>query len=459
MLDIQRLRDAVREVVWEQDISGMPRLRATLIRLLRGAHAIAHDLTEGQLTLQAMSLVYTTLLSLVPLLALTFSVLKAFGVHNQIQPLLLAFLAPLGEKGVEITNRIVEFVENIRVGVLGALGLGLLIYTVTSLIQKTEKAFNYAWRVERTRPFAQRFSQYLSVLTVGPVLVFSALGITASLMSTRLMQRLIAMEPFGTIIARLTEIVPYLLVISAFTFLYVFIPNTRVRLKSALVGGVIAGVLWETTGWVFASFIATSTKYTAIYSGFAILIMFLIWLYLSWLILLVGASIAFYHQHPEYLVVRRREIRLSNRVREKLALCVMALIGRRYYRNQPACTAEELAQSANVPTRAIESILAAIEHSGIIVQIAREPPAYLPARPLESVSIKDVFDAVRGAEEDAYLTVGRLPADPTVDTVMDRVDRALELTLRNRTLRDLTQPSETGPPEAQQNPTALSKNV
>ena len=110
------------------------------------------------LTLQAMSLVYTTLLSLVPLIAVSFSVLKGFGVHNQVEPMLSSVLAPLGDKGAEITSKIIEFVENTKAGVLGSLGLVLLFYTVVSLIQKIERSFNFTWRISKPRPFAQRFS-------------------------------------------------------------------------------------------------------------------------------------------------------------------------------------------------------------------------------------------------------------------------------------------------------------
>ena len=118
----------------------------------------------------------------------------------------------------------------------------------------------------------------------------------------------------------LSRLVPYLLIIAAFTFVYLFMPNTRVRLWPALVGGIVGGIAWQSAGWVFAVFIAGSGNYAAIYASFAILILFMIWLYLSWLVLLFGASVAFYVQHPEYLYMRGGEPRLSNRMRERLGL-------------------------------------------------------------------------------------------------------------------------------------------
>lgn len=437
MSAIKQIKSQLQEAVWNTELTSLPRWRARSTLLLRLMYSVVRDLADGQITLRAMSLVYTTLLSLVPLLAVSFSVLKAFGVHNQIEPILLGFLAPLGEKGQQITSTVIDFVENIKVGVLGTIGLGFLFYTVMALVQKVELAFNFTWHVKRPRPLVQRFSQYLSVLTVGPVLVFSALGITASLMNNSIVQALVVIEPLGTIVAVVGQLIPYMLIIAAFTFIYAFIPNTRVQLTSALAGGAVAGVLWQSTGWAFASFIVASTRYTAIYSGFAIIIMVMIWLYLSWLILLIGGSFAFYHQHPEYLRMHKHDLRLSNRIKEKLALLVMTAIARNHYRNQPAWTVEALAQHVGTPSGAIEIVISAIEQHGLIQQTANEPPRYLPARPLENIPAKELLDAVRAAGEDPYRGAAQFPANPLVDEVMDTMDRALNDALQGKTLKDL----------------------
>lgn len=437
MQTIERLKAWVKRALWGMDPNGLNPFRARLIRAVRIAYGIGRDLRDGQLTLQAMSLVYTTLLSLVPLLAVSFSVLKAFGVHNQIQPLLSTFLAPLGEKGDEITLQVIGFVENIKVGVLGALGLGLLIYTVTALLQKVEQAFNYTWRVKRTRSLAQQFSHYLSVVVIGPVLVFAALGLTGTLMHSSVMEALLTNPTFGWAAAVAGKLLPYVLVIVAFTFVYIFIPNTHVRFSSALLGGVVAGILWETGGWLFASFVVTSAKYTAIYAGFAIVIMFMIWLYVSWLILLIGASLAFYHQHPEFLTYQRRELKLSHRVHEQLSLLALALIGRTYYENRPPWTLDGLTQQLGVPVHAVERVIRPLERAGILSPTADDPPRWLPARPPESVSLKEILDTVRHAEEDRHLSVRQLPTDPTVHAVFERLDQAVGESLMGQSFKDL----------------------
>jgi len=433
------IQERYQHLLWGTEISGLKPVRRGLIAALRLLHAITRDLTEGQLTLRAMSLVYTTLLSLVPLLALAFSVLKAFGVHNQIRPTLLVMLEPLGERGTQLTEQILGFVDNMRVGVLGAVGLAMLVYTVTALLQKIENAFNHVWRVRRPRRLAQRFSQYLSVLTVGPLLVFSALGITATLLTSRAVVTLAKIEPFGTLIGVVGQVIPYLLVIAAFAFVYAFMPNTRVRFRSAMVGALVAGILWQSLGWAFAAFVAGSTKYTMIYAGFAIVIMAMIWLYLNWLVILIGASLAYYHQHPEQLLSPRREPRLSGRMREKLAFLAAAKIGQRFYRGEPAWTLEALAGQIRIPTTALESVIEAIRQRGLLLETADDPPCLIPARALESVTIKELLDAIRTAGEEPGLSAETMYSAERVNQLFQSMDESLSGTLHGQTWRDLAE--------------------
>ena len=205
-----------------------------LLGFLRYPYALVRDLLTGELNLRAMGLVYTTLLSLVPLVAFAFAVLKGLGVHRDLEPLLFEFLRPIGERAGELTNQIMSFVENVRGGVLGSVGLAFLLYTVVTTVQKLEGAFNFAWHVERPRSLMRRISEYLSLMVIGPVflvVVFSLFGVISE---HETMRWLASHEPLGTIIHGMGGAGPYLFVTGVFTFLYVFIPNTRVRLRPAL---------------------------------------------------------------------------------------------------------------------------------------------------------------------------------------------------------------------------------
>jgi membrane protein len=426
----------IERLLWRHAPRELAPWQRPLLFAARTTYAITRDLLQGYMSLQAMSLVYTTLLSLVPLLAVSFSVLKGFGVHNQIEPMLLQALAPLGPQGKEIATRLIGYVDNTQVRVLGSVGLLLLLYSVITLISKIEQVFNYTWRIQERRPFRQRISQYLSVLLIGPVLLFAVVGTTASLGASTVLQKAAAIQPFGLVLEGLGQLLPYLLVTAAFTFLYVFVPNTSVRLRSALIGALVAALLWQGIGQLFAQFMAGSTRYTAIYSGLAILILFMIWIYIAWLILLTGASIAFYHQHPEYLASGAHDLRLSNRQRERLALVLAERVAGAHYGRSPPCTAEQLAHEIDMPLSNVERALRMLEDTEIVLRTAGTPARFVPAQAPEEIPLTKILAAVRSYGEGA-LSSRLLPPTPAVAAVERKLEAAAEATLSGISLRDL----------------------
>jgi membrane protein len=378
--------------VWAREPSS--RYGRWLLHAARYALALVRDLFEGEISLRAMSLVYTTLLSLVPMLALAFSVLKALGVHDALQPVLERWLAPLGEQGTTLAHDVIGFVDNLRVGLLGSLGLVMLLYTSVSMISKVESSFNFIWKIGRTRGMSQRFSEYLVVLLVGPMLVFAALGMTASARNSALVAQAMSIAPFGELILALSKAVPYLLIIATFSFLYSFIPNTSVRLRAALLGGLFAGVAWESASAAFASF-AANANYKAIYSGFAIVIVLLLWIYLGWLIILFGCRLAFYVQNPQFLAESREAPPPGSRESEYLALRVMAAVGGRFLRGEPPLDYEELRRQLAAPPDRLGSVVATLLRSQVLAE-SQPGRKLLPARDPGSYSLGQLWLWARG---------------------------------------------------------------
>lgn len=437
LFPIRAWQDYFLQQVWRQNTDDMPPWRQQLIVALRIAHLVIRDLIDGMITLRATGLVYTTILALVPLLAVSFSVLKGFGVHNQVEPLLLNLLQPLGEQGAEISKRIIAFVDNTKAGVLGSLGLALLLYTVVSLLQKIETAFNYTWRVSHHRSIAKRFSDYLTITLIGPVLIFSALGLTASVSHLSLIQDIMQIEAIGSMVHLLGRLIPYLLVIGVFTFIYVLVPNVRVQFRSALIGGVVAGILWETASWAFTAFVVGSAKYTAIYSVFATLIIFFIWLYVNWLILLIGCNIVSYHQQPMQRTLKPRLLRLSNRVRESMALIIMTLAARHYHYHKPAWTADTLATRLNVDHDVCDLLLKRLTASKLLLATADTPPAYVPAYDPATMVLADIITAIRRSGEKDSLAPQALQSEPAIDNVYRQMETAIEDSLQGKNLLEL----------------------
>lgn len=432
-----QIKGFLHNELWRGDIERLAWPQRLAYKFIRFLFVLVREISTGQLTLRAMSLVFTSLLSMVPLIAVSFSVLKAFGVHNQIEPLLHNLVEPLGPQGDEIVVNVLGFVENMKVGVLGSVGMALLLYTVISLIQKVEMSFNYVWHAESSRSLSRRFSDYLSVIMVGPVLVFATMGLTASMMNSNIMLAVMSVEPFGSLLVLLSQLVPFILITLAFTFVYMFVPNTRVKLSSALTGALVGGVLWQGSGLVFAEFAAGSTRYAAVYAGFAILLLFMIWLYLSWLILLIGAQVAFFHQYPERIRLTDKRMPLSGRFREQMALLVMYRITDVFVHRGKPLTQEMLADQLRVPRDRVGEVVELLQHRSLLVATASEPPEYLLAQDPATVELAQLLSSIRSAREEQALLEGRVTSEPPVDALLSRVDQAIAEATGGVTLRDL----------------------
>jgi membrane protein len=408
--------------------------------ILRYPYALLRDVFRGELTLRAMSLVYTTLLSTVPLIALSFSVLKGLGYHRDLEPILYNFLEPLGERATDLTGQVIGFVDNVRGGVLGSLGLIFLLYTVISMVQKVEESFNFVWRVEQPRSIGRRFSEYLSVMVVGPAVVVAAFGLIATLTNTSAVQALARYQPFGSILLWAGHLVPYIMVVGVFTFMYAFVPNTKVQLRAALIGGAFAGVLWAASGMIFTSFVARSTTTMVIYAGFAIVIVALIWLYVSWLVLLLGVQLAFYVQNPQYLRPGRGLIQLNGSLRERVALSIMYLVVDDYRGAQHRWSTNKLADHLDLPGAALGPIVTALERAKLL--LLAEDDTWVPARDPETIELAEVLDAIR--HDTAGPRLGRIrDVAPAVEAAR-QAENALKASLKGRTVKDLLEKADSG---------------
>jgi len=409
---------------------------ALTLRLLRYPYAILRDLSRGQINLYAMGLVYATLLSLVPLLAFAFAILKAFGAHRELQPLILEFFKPVGEGAGDLTQRVMEFADNVSTGVVGSLGLALLLWTLLGTIKKVEDGFNFLWRVEHARSFARRVTEYIALLIVGPVVVVGFIGLSHRALDT-------ATAGFGHYMPfwnRLTtwatvQLAPLLMVTAIFTAVYMFVPNTKVKWKSAVIGGVTAGFLWAVVGRLFTAFVVYTTRLSVVYAGFAIIVAALLWTYFGWLILLIGAQLSFYVQNRNYLRLGLTDLRLSAVQREQLTLRVMYLIAKSYHDGKNRWSVDGLSHELGMPGIAISRIVNALETAGLLTLTDDEH--LLPARDLSKISIQEIIYIARN--EKAGQVVPRPFKVPAVDAIGAKMDDAWRRSCGEMTLRELVE--------------------
>jgi membrane protein len=425
---LERLEDDL----FQKSRSMGPPWGATL-RWLRYPAALIRDWLRGEINTRAMSLAYTTLLSLVPLMVFSFAILKGLGARGDLRLILHEFFRPMGAAAAELTDSVLQFVTNMRGELLGSIGLAFLVYTVIATIQKVEGSFNFVWRVVRPRSFGRRFTEYLSVTIIGPILLAVAIGLLGSAEQSPFAQWLHGVAPLAVVLGVLGQIVPYAIVTVVFTVMYSFIPNTHVQFRAALIGGVTAGIIWALVGKVYTAVILYSSQMVAVYTGFAIVLTTLIWVYMCWLILLIGAQLAFYVQFPQYLRHGQETIELCDSDREQAALSIMYLIGRDYGTGKSYWTAGRLAAELDIPGIALAPVLARLERGGLI--LATEKEQFVPGREPEGILLTDILDAVRN------LQIGRLTVEvrpvPAAVQVMSEVESAMRRELGTQSLKDL----------------------
>ena len=436
--------ERLNELIWGDMLAryGLP--GRTLSAALRYLYAVLRDFFSGQLTMRAMSLVYTTLLSIVPLLAFSFSVLKGLGIHEQIEEQMYLFLEPLGDRGMHITDKVMSLVYNVDGRVLGGVSLAFFMWTAVSMVQKVEESLNYVWYVSEPRSFARRFTEYMFVLMIGPVAIFIALGMITALQNQSIVQYLLQNEIVGPLFVATSKLTPYFIVAGVFAFLYWFMPNTRVRVVPALLGGLAGGFIWASMVIIFTTFVVTASGRQAVYASFAIAIVTLIWLYLNWLTLLIGAQLAFYIQHPEYLRIGRQEPRLSNSIRERMALNTMLLVGRAFRDPQQSLSIQALSDALHIPSLTLEPILRDLEDDGLLT--SNEKDELLPGRETAKIALRDILNVVRsqggtGSWREPHW-------EKPVDEVGRRLDEAMVSAVGDLTLVDLIDKMEQEPGSA-----------
>ncbi len=407
------------------------RLVPRMLRVLRYPYAIIRDLVGGQLTLRATSLVYITLLGLIPLIALAFVLLKSFGAQRDLEPFLLEFFRPVGAGGPELVHRLMQFAQRVSGGLVGVVGVALLLWTLVGTVNRIEASMNFVWRVQRARSMPRRVVEFVALVTLGPLVIFAVIAFSKlALDSVASVQDF----SFGARVAHgAIRFAPYAIVTGLFTAAYVLIPNTRVRFWPALGGGVTAGFFWAAIGKAFTAMVITSSRLTLVYAGFAVVIAVFVWTYVGWLILLAGAQLAFYLQNPNYLRLGHAVLRLSSDEEERLALDIMVRVAQGHRAGDPPWTVERLGRALALPGIAVGDMAEHLEHAGLLAQA--DDGRLFPGREIHGISLAEIVTSAR-TRRTGHEPHPRLSAPGVLDLQED-MERAWREACGTRTLADL----------------------
>jgi membrane protein len=420
--------------LWELDPALLPRAKGKWVRALQLATALLNNFVQDGCLTRAAALSFTTLLSFVPLFALAFSVLKGFGVQNRLGPLILQQVAAGSEV---VVARVITYINNTNVGSLGAIGLVALLATAINMLGSVEATFNAIWGVSATRTFYRKFSDYLSVLVIAPLLLLAATSITGSLQSKSMVQWLLQRTYLGDLLLFLLQLAPYLSVWGALFLLYIFMPNTKIRYGSAFFGAVVAGTLWELAQWAYIHFQIGMGNYNAVYGTLAALPILMVWINVNWLIVLLGMEIVTLHQNLSTFRREMRGDRVSQSLKETVALALLRHVAIAFHRGEDAWSAETLSVRLAIPLRVVRQILVELKEAGFVVATGGE--TYLPSRELDQIFLKEVILSLR-----CHGASCRIAGEEEAYALLARAERALAQAFDAETLKDLVIVNEPG---------------
>lgn len=394
---LERARAFLREGLWRLELE--PRTwAARAAALLQFSVMVARGFVRDRLLLRASALAYFTVLSMVPLLAIVVAVVSALGLGTELARLAVAQLAA---GSPEAQSYILDVVERARIGGLGTLAGASLFLTTVFGIQNIESALNAIWGVRQPRSLARQLSDYLAVLIVAPVLLGAALSLATTLRNEWLVQRLIEQPAFALALDLGLRWAPSIALAAGFAFLYGFLPNTRVRWSSAALGGAVAALLVLGAQDAYLRFSVGVARADSLYGSFALLPLLFAWIYVFWGVVLLGAEVAFAHEHLPLYRREVRALRAGTAEREAVGLLLACEIARAFRDGTPPWPADRLSEVLQVPVRTVRGVLADLAGAGVVVPLdAREhPDAWQLARPAERICVADLLAALRGPRE------------------------------------------------------------
>ena len=382
--------------VWQKDFSKVSSVRRIIYHEIRIGYLVFHAYLRDRLPIRASALVYSTLLGVVPLLAVTFSLFKGFGFHLKLEPKLVQWVTPLGDKAVEMVHKLISDLDSMNLSAFGFAGLMILLVSLSSIVNNIERAFNDIWRIEHDRTIQRKFADYTGAFLFIPILL---IGVPAFNTAIQTLPVISLIRHFPGLEWVLNKITPFLLVWLMFTFFYYFLPNTRVNLMSALLGAFYAGLFWQATNFYFTKFLIRSYQTgvrAALYTSFAGFLLFLLWLYLSWTVVLLGAEISYVHQNQARVRSEINRTKYSFAYREGVALEILLMISRRFLRGEPPVGRQEISESFALPERLLDKILNMLIDLRFIFEMKDEKDAkFTCARSPQKITIKDVLMGLR----------------------------------------------------------------
>jgi membrane protein len=437
---IQKLVNFITTKIWKIRLNKLDKKQGFLIRQLRIITLSIKGFNDDKCTVKASALTYYMLFAIVPLLALLFAISKGFGLQQKLEVYLLHRFSQYTGILTQAFEYADKMLQTTQGGILAVVGILLLIYTVLSLLSSIENSFNEIWEIKKGRIFIRRITDYIAISIFAPILMFVSSGVSIFL-STELgsLQSFAWLGHFGIVFKILLKTTSLLLLSGMFTFIYVVLPNTRVKFKSAMMAGIVAAVAFDVLQWAYIAFQVGAVKYDAVYGSFAALPLFLIWMQYSWYIVLFGAELSFANQNVDHYELESEIKNISTRYKRVISLLLANLVVHNFIAGKPALTAEQIAERLDVPIRLARIIISDFTETEILSEVKTEKEkeiAYQPALPENKLSVKYILDKLdtNGVNE---LPIQSTTELQNIHQLMNEFDEVLNENKGNVLIRDI----------------------
>ena len=391
----------IKEDIWLLHEQNLPLFKAKITKLVKVIILSVQGFSRDLCPLRASALTLYSILSIVPVIAMLFGISKGFGFEKMLEQQLLEHAPEQDALVLQLISYAQNLLESTKGGVVAGIGVVVLFWTIINVIGNIEESFNFIWKISKGRSISRKFSDYLSLMLLAPVLLIASSSITVFL-QTKItwLITVIELPEFGTwFVVQVLALSPLVLIIALFAFTFIFMPNHKINYRAGMIAGVIAGIMYYLSQWVYLTLQIGVSSYNAIYGSFAALPLFVVWLQTGWMIVLFGCEVAFFLQNYEVYRNNDRFADLSISLKKMIALQITHLVVKNFVKLNHPLTASEIATRLVIPIAIIQSVLSNLIIGHIIVEYkdrdeAESEEIYQPAVDINILTIAYVINAL-----------------------------------------------------------------
>ena len=431
----------IKHDIWRVRTSDLPELQSFFLRELRIFILSIRGFDEDNCLLRASALTFYSLISIVPVAAMLFGIAKGFGFERRLERQLLEQFQGHEEVIMQVISFADSLLSETRGGLIAGIGIIILFYAVIKVLSHIETSFNDIWGIQESRSLGRKFSDYLSVMLLCPILIImsSSVAVFIATQVELIMERVALLGMFSMFMSYILGLLPYCIVWVLFSFLYIFMPNTKVNFSSGILAGIIAGTIYQVVQFAYIAFQVGAAKYNAIYGSFAALPLFLIWLQLSWLIVLFGAEYAFARQNVDTYEFEPDSLKISTSFKRLLTLQTAHLLVKQFAEGGSPLTATDISHRLEIPIRLVHQILFELTTAKIVIATdihEYREPGYQPARDINAITVQSVIDALENCGSET-IPAARTEESETLSEILDAFREEMSRSPANRLLKEI----------------------